>query len=142
MQRIKQALDFALVKHYNQKYGKAPYITHLFGVASRMETESEIIVALLHDVLEDTDCTVLELISECKLTDTEILVINLLNKNNYKDYWEYIDGIKKNKLATKVKLSDLRYNLESTKNEMESRITLKSAEREFKYQTAILILDQ
>jgi (p)ppGpp synthase/HD superfamily hydrolase len=114
MQRIKQVLDFALVKHNNQMYGNAPYFTHLFGVASRMETESEIIVALLHDVLEDTDCTVIELIEKCKLTDTEILAINLLNKNNHEDYSSMLKEIKFNDLARKVKTYDLLYNLQSS----------------------------
>jgi GTP diphosphokinase / guanosine-3',5'-bis(diphosphate) 3'-diphosphatase len=117
MQRIKLALDLAFDKHQSQKYGKAPYITHLVGVASRMETESEIIVALLHDVLEDTDCTIIELISKCQLLDTEILAINLLNKNEHESYDKMLVAIKENSLATKVKIQDISYNLESSKKE-------------------------
>lgn len=38
-----------------------PYINHAMRVADKMETEFEKIVAVLHDVLEDTDCSIHDL---------------------------------------------------------------------------------
>jgi (p)ppGpp synthase/HD superfamily hydrolase len=110
MKRINQTLNLITEKHGDQKYGKAPYITHLFGVASRMETESEIIVALLHDVLEDTPCTIQELYY---LNDDECSALRVLTKNEHYNYEQTIERISQNPLATKVKIQDLKYNLES-----------------------------
>ena len=51
--------------HIRGQYDKSglPYITHPLHVAESMESEDECVVALLHDVLEDTDYTVKDLIN-------------------------------------------------------------------------------
>ena len=59
MSRYSAVLEFAMKKHDGQtdKSGK-PYILHPIEVALSLYKESDKIVALLHDVLEDTDATV------------------------------------------------------------------------------------
>lgn len=62
MNRLNHVLRFAEFHHRGQvdKAGK-PYIFHLARVADRVETEHEKIVALLHDVVEDTDVSPIEI---------------------------------------------------------------------------------
>ena len=54
----KKALKLCFEAHKNQvdKSGM-PYVFHPFHLAEQMETEETTIVALLHDVVEDTDYT-------------------------------------------------------------------------------------
>ncbi|MBQ9596178.1 MAG: HD domain-containing protein, partial [Synergistaceae bacterium] len=59
---INKAIDIAYSAHQGQKDKSGrPYFLHPVVVASQMDTESEVCVALLHDVIEDTDVTLGEL---------------------------------------------------------------------------------
>ncbi len=56
---ITKALLYAIEKHAGQVYNETwPYITHPIRVALKMQGEELIVVALLHDVIEDSDATV------------------------------------------------------------------------------------
>ena len=57
-EKIKKALEIAFDAHKDQvdKAG-LPYIYHPFYLATQMDTEESIIVALLHDVVEDSPYT-------------------------------------------------------------------------------------
>ncbi len=59
---IEKALKIAYDAHHGQtdKIG-VPYIYHPIAVAEQMDTEDEIITALLHDVIEDTKVTLADL---------------------------------------------------------------------------------
>ena len=58
----KKALKLSFAAHKDQldKSGM-PYVYHPFHVAEQMETEETVAVALLHDVIEDTDYTLEDL---------------------------------------------------------------------------------
>lgn len=60
---INIARSFALAAHGDQKYGNLPYSFHLDEVASiaRKYGETAEILAYLHDVIEDTDVTAVEI---------------------------------------------------------------------------------
>jgi len=62
----KKARNFALYAHANQMYGTSPYIVHLDAVASiaRKYDKSAEIIAYLHDVIEDTDIEINEIVKE------------------------------------------------------------------------------
>jgi (p)ppGpp synthase/HD superfamily hydrolase len=109
MNPIKVADLVARMAHHEQvdKIGMA-YIEHPRTVASFVETEEEKVVALLHDVLEDSFLTAEDLrpVFGDKITDTVVL----LTKQEGEDYFAYIERIKEDPLATKVKLADLRHN--------------------------------
>lgn len=109
MSSIQKAFNFAYEKHSNQKYGQRPYICHLMGVASGLETDQEIIIALLHDTIEDTETTYEELKQEFGLI-VATTVITLSEKESIK-YFDYIYNIKNSSLATKIKLADIKFNL-------------------------------
>lgn len=89
--------------------GGVPYVFHPMHIAEQMDTEEEICVALLHDVLEDTNYTV-EDICALGFPDSVIEAINCITRPKGMDYIEYIKQVKKNNIATKVKLADIENN--------------------------------
>lgn len=101
-------------KHKNQKRKNGiPYYTHPIAVKDIIREkgfdENYQVVALLHDVLEDTDGTKEEIL---KMTSNEILqaVILLTKEENY-NMDDYVSRIKNNNLALNVKLADRLHNL-------------------------------
>lgn len=79
-----------------------------------MDDEISCTVALLHDVVEDTDLTIEDLEQEFPESVTEI--IKLLTHEKGVDYFVYVRKIKTNPIATKVKLADLAHNSDETRN--------------------------
>ena len=75
---VAHALKMAYEAHKNQvdKCG-LPYIYHPIHLAEQMHTEEEICVALLHDVVEDTDITFEEL-KDAGFGEDVIYALNLL----------------------------------------------------------------
>lgn len=132
----RKAMIIAYNAHKNQfdKSG-VPYIYHPIHVAEQMKTENECIVALLHDVVEDTEITFeqLENIFSSGIIDS----LKLLTKDNTVDYYEYIMKIKKNPIAKSVKIEDLKHNLDLTRLDV---ITEDDIKRENRYKKALLIL--
>ena len=107
---VKEAEQLAREKHKLQtdKNGD-PYILHPLRVAARVSTETEKVVALLHDVLEDTDTTTDELVT-CGVTQEQIQALQLLTHAKQEPYLTYLTRVKKNPLAMAVKLADLADN--------------------------------
>ena len=98
-----------------------PYIFHPIHIAEQMDTEASCIVALLHDVVEDSDITIDYL---SKYFSEEIMVaLKILTKSETDDYIEYIKRVKTNKLATKVKLKDLEHNKDLTRLDIVNAMT-------------------
>lgn len=132
----RKAMIIAYNAHKNQvdKSG-VPYIYHPIHVAEQMDTEVECIVALLHDVVEDTDVTFEQLKSEFP---SEIIdILKLLTKTKDIDYCEYINKVKENTVARKVKIADIEHNLDRSRLDI---ITDKDIKREEKYKNALSML--
>jgi (p)ppGpp synthase/HD superfamily hydrolase len=96
------AAGFAAIKHGAQrrKYSGDPYITHLMRVAQKLEslqvyfpvTDDMLKAALLHDVLEDTDCTPEELrgrFGDTVASYVADLTINPVARNRRERYARY-----------------------------------------------------
>lgn len=105
------AFEFASKYHAGQFNDDPhePVICHPIAVAALVDGEKEKAVAYLHDVLEDTEATEEELralfgdeIADAVAADT---------RQPGEDYWEYLERVKQNPLALKVKLADLTHNL-------------------------------
>jgi hypothetical protein len=133
----KKAMQIAFEAHKEQvdKSG-LPYIFHPFYLAMQMKSEDEVIVALLHDALEDSELTLYDLRAQgfsYRVTDA----LSLLTRKDGADYMDYIQNIKFSPLATKVKLADLRHNSDITRLEAVDNNSKKRLE---KYKKAIGIL--
>lgn len=134
--KTRRAMQIAYEAHKEQvdKSG-VPYIFHPIHLAEQMETEEECIVALLHDVVEDTEMTLEQLATEFSATIIEAL--GLLTHDDTMDYMEYVRNLKSNSIARKVKLADLRHNSDITRIK---NFTQKDRKRNEKYKKAIELL--
>jgi hypothetical protein len=137
--RIRAAFEIAKKVHAGQvDKGGVEYINHPLTVASNVgENISAIIVALLHDVVEDSAKTFDELQREIPLTADELQALKLLTHDKNIPYLDYVKQIKTNELAAQVKAADLRHNsdLSRLKNPVE-----KDLKRVEKYRLALEIL--
>ena len=132
----RKAMIIAYEAHKNQvdKSG-VPYIYHPIHVAEQMNTENECIIALLHDVVEDTNVTFKQL--EEVFSKEIIDILKLLTREENIEYDEYIKRIKNNSIACKVKIEDLTHNLDKTRLDFVTEVDVKRNE---KYKKALQIL--
>ena len=137
MGRYTAVLEFAMQKHDGQldKAGK-PYILHPIEVALSLYKESDKVVALLHDVLEDTDATIEDL-KKIGVSEEEVEAIQLLTKPKKEDYIHYVKRVANNPIARHVKMADLKHNMDLSRL---SEITDKDIQRVEKYKQAYQIL--
>ena len=135
--KTKVALKLCFEAHKNQldKSGM-PYVFHPFHLAEQMKTEETTIVALLHDLIEDTHYTINDL-KEMGFDSIITDAIELLTHTDDVDYFDYVKEIKKNPIARVVKLADLHHNTDLTRLEIADEWALKRNE---KYMKAIAIL--
>ncbi len=135
----KKALKLCFDAHKDQKDKSGlPYVFHPFHLAEQMDDENSVIVALLHDVVEDSDMSFEDL--ESMGFNQEIIeTLKLLTHEKDVDYFDYVNKIKENELAKKVKLADLRHNSDISRLE---KISEKDVERRKKYLKAIKILEK
>ena len=89
-------------------YNDVPYIFHPYHLAEQMDDEISCTVALLHDVVEDTSLTFADL--EQIFPKQVVEIVMLLTHDEKVDYFDYIQKIKTNAIAVKVKLADLEHN--------------------------------
>lgn len=105
-----------------------PYVFHPFHIAEQMEDEITTVIALLHDVVEDSKYT---------FEDLEIFgfgeditkPLRLLTRIPGEPYEEYIKKLSVDPAAVKVKLADLEHNLDETRCEKQDEHILRLRER-------------
>jgi len=133
----KLAMQISFDAHKEQKDKSGlPYIFHPFHIAEQMSDEITVCVALLHDVVEDTDMT-FEKLSELGFTTEIIEALKLLTHDDSVPYMDYVKEIAKNPVAKAVKLADLRHNRDLTRLDVIDEKALKRAE---KYKKAMELL--
>ena len=134
----RKAMIIAYNAHINQ-FDRAgvPYIFHPTHLAEQMDTEIECVVALLHDVIEDTNITLEQL--EKEFPKEVIEVLKLLTHDKKDNYMDYIARIKKNYIAKKVKIADIKHNSDETRLD---KITIKDIARRNKYSKALAYLEK
>lgn len=99
-----------------------PYFIHLLMVADQAQTEDECIVALLHDICEDISMDYLFIIEE-KFGKRIADAVNAITRVKAKEtYFEYIDRCKQDDIARKVKLYDLKHNLDEGRLSMNPKL--------------------
>jgi len=108
---LDQALKIAIEAHSGQNdIGGESYILHPIRVMLRMHTLEERIVAILHDVIEDTEVTE-DYLLERGLETTSLLYLRHLTRESDIFYQDYIATISEYPLARKVKIADLEDNM-------------------------------
>ena len=104
------ALKVSFEAHKDQvDHSGTPYIYHPYHLAEQMTDETTTCIALLHDVVEDTDITLAQL-REMGFPDIVVEAVGVLTREHGVPYQEYIKRVKSNPLARIVKLADLEHN--------------------------------
>lgn len=112
---IAKALEIAYKSHKEQvDKGGNPYILHPIRVALHCEKEEEKIVALLHDVVEDSDVTIEDLKTEGFGQDV-LDAITALSNVDGENYEQFIQRVAQNDIATCVKIQDLKDNMDTSR---------------------------
>jgi (p)ppGpp synthase/HD superfamily hydrolase len=110
---FEDALSVALEAHRGQWYPAPepePFILHPLRVMLGVSAGPAQIVALLHDVVEDSPVTLRDLAEQG--FDRQIVhAVDCLSRRSDEPYSDYIDRVAGDDLARKVKLSDLADNL-------------------------------
>lgn len=112
MTLLERAIDIAVTYHRGKEdKGGNPYILHPLRMMCRMQTETEMIVAVLHDVVEDTDWT-FEMLEAEGFPPVVIEALRCVTKRKGEDYDVFITRSLNNDIARKVKLADLEDNMD------------------------------
>lgn len=137
-QLIDLALKIALEAHNGQldRAGKA-YILHPLRIMAEMQTDQERIVAILHDVIEDSDHT-LEDLRSAGFPAEIVAAVDLLTHREEDSYEDYVRKILGHALARQVKIGDLHDNMRIDRLPNPDE---KDLERLMKYKNALAILN-
>ena len=115
MSTLETAIKLAVDAHQGQtdKAGK-PYILHPLRLMMQCETEALQIVAVLHDVIEDSGVTPANL-RNLGFSDEVVGALSCLTKQKGEDYFAFISRAMSNPLARRVKELDLIDNMNSSR---------------------------
>ena len=135
--KTKKAMKLCYEAHKDQvdKTG-VPYVFHPFHVAEQMTSEAATIVALLHDVVEDTDYT-LDDIAAQGFGKEIVEAVALMTHEDDVPYLDYVAKLKDNPIAREVKLADLAHNSDQSRL---GEIDVETRQRLEKYKKAIALL--
>lgn len=130
-QDLEVAAKMCLFWHTGQEDKNGdPYFLHPFAVMNMCETYEQKIVALLHDILEDTDCQLTDIADNFSPSILE--AVAAITRAEGEQYFSYIKRLSHNPLAKYVKVRDLQHNL--------SRGIIPESLRE-RYETALKMLN-
>lgn len=108
---IEDAIAIAARAHKGAKdKAGAAYILHPMRMMMRLETEAEMITAVLHDVVEDTDWTIEKLRAE-GFSEEVLEAVECVTNREGESYEKFIERAGKNPIARRVKIADLEDNM-------------------------------
>jgi (p)ppGpp synthase/HD superfamily hydrolase len=114
---LEDALLYAIEAHRGQKdKSNLPYILHPISVMLQMDTDEERILALCHDIAENTSKSPHDVASDLGMNSEWEAWLDALTHRKDVPYLDYIKVIKLYPTAVKVKLADLSHNLSRLKN--------------------------
>ncbi len=110
------AAEICIDAHQGQK-DKAgfPYCLHPIHLAERMDDEESCCVALLHDVVEDCPRYSFAILEEKGFGKAILDALKLLTHPKGVPYMDYIRALGENPIARKVKIADLKHNLDTSR---------------------------
>lgn len=132
-----KAIEIAAKAHEGQsRWGGEPYIMHPLRVMMKFKNEDERIVAILHDVIEDTNITAKDLREI--FPDYIVTAIEAVSHIKGESYEDFIRRASQNPLAARIKIEDIRDNssLEDYGDVLEER----DIKRIVKYAKALVFL--
>lgn len=104
-----------------RKDGITPYIEHIMAVVDRLFDEGAdddtLAVALLHDTLEDAPSFTAGRLMKLGIPENIIEAVKAVTKQDGEDYDLYLERVKANPIAAKVKIADMLSNLADTPSE-------------------------
>ncbi|MGH9853621.1 MAG: HD domain-containing protein [Blastocatellia bacterium] len=111
MATLEKAILIAAEAHDGQKdKSGAPYILHPLRMMMRMESETAMIAAVLHDVVEDSDWTLEQLRGE-GFSEEVLQAVDCLTHRDGESYDEFIARVEISAIARQVKIADLEDNM-------------------------------
>jgi len=115
MSDLDTALAIAVEAHRGQvdKAGQ-PYILHPLRVMARLSTPEERLVAVLHDVVEDS-ATTLDDLRAAGFDEAVVRAVDFLTRRDEETYEAFIERVNGDALARRVKLADLEDNMTLTR---------------------------
>ena len=133
MPTLEDAIALAVEAHRGQrdKAGQS-YILHPLRVMMRLETDEERTVAILHDVVEDTPWT-LERLRAAGYPEAVLSALDALTRRDGETYEAFIERLRPDALARRVKLADLEDNMDVRRL---ASVTPKDTERLARYRAA------
>jgi len=114
MNKLETAIRLAVEAHAGDtdKAG-ATYIRHPLRLMQQMDTETERVVAVLHDVVEDTAYNLDDI--EDELGSEVRNAVDAVTKRDDEEYEDLIDRAAANPIARTVKIADLEDNMDITR---------------------------
>ena len=113
---LERAIEIAVQAHKGASdKGGSPYILHPLAVMHSLDTDDEKIVAVLHDVVEDTEWTFEKLLGEGFSVTVVDALRSVTKQGDGEDYFDFIQRAKKNPLGRSVKIADIRHNMDVTR---------------------------
>ncbi len=136
---LEKAIALAGDAHAGQtdKAGR-PYILHPLRVMMAMADDTDMVVAVLHDVIEDTDITTNDL-REQGFPEEVVVAVDCLSRRDGEDYYDFVRRAITDPIACRVKRADLMDNMNTTRL---PAVTDKDKHRMQRYQKALTILDE
>ena len=117
MPNLDRAIEVAVIAHKGQTdKGGNPYILHPLRVMMALHSETEKIVGVLHDVVEDSDWTFYDLEKEGFGPDV-LEALKSVTKNDDEHgtdegYFRFVERAKQNPIGLRVKIADLQDNMD------------------------------
>ncbi len=138
MSTLERAIEIAASAHAGSiDKGGQPYILHPLRVMLSVQSSDERIAAVLHDVVEDTDWT-LEALRDEGFSVAVLNALDALTKREAEDYMDFVRRASQDAIARKVKLADLRDNMDLSRLPSPSE---RDHARLAKYQRALRLLE-
>lgn len=139
--QLNLAMKIAMSAHEGQT-DKAgfPYLLHPLHLMNQFEAEDMKVVAVLHDVIEDSSYTLRAL--AVSFPTHIIMALDSLTRRKNEDYFEYIDRIRTNSwrvMTIPIKIADLKHNSDLSRLLF---VTEKDIQRVEKYKKALDILEK
>ena len=135
---LERAIEISVEAHKGQiDKGGSPYILHPLRVMGNVDGESEKIVAVLHDVVEDSNWTFEALLAEGFSNEVIEALKSVTKNSDDEDYDSFIQRAIRNPIGHKVKIADLRDNLDVNRI---AELGEKDLQRINKYKKALKIL--